>query len=109
MMYTVFLIPLLIVVVGFLLFKFPPSKPNWFIGYRTSKSLKDKKTWKEANNYCGKLFLMVGLFELIFSVVLLVLNYLSVNFSETVLSIVIIIQLLPMLVTVVLVEKKISK
>ena len=50
MMYTVFLIPILIVVVGFLLFKFPPSKPNWFIGYRTNKSMKDEKAWKEANN-----------------------------------------------------------
>lgn len=109
MMYMVFLIPILIVVVGFLMFKFPPSKPNWFIGYRTSKSMKDKKAWKEANNYCGKLFLIVGLFELVLSIVLLVLNYLSVNFSETVLSIVIIIQLIPMLITVVLVEKKISK
>lgn len=109
MMYTVFLIPILIVVVGFLLFKFPPSKPNWFIGYRTNKSMKDEKAWKEANNYCGKLFLIVGLFELFLSIVLLVLNYLSISFSDTILSIIVIVQLIPMLITVVLVEKKISK
>ena len=109
MMYTVFLIPILIVVVGFLLFKFPPSKPNWFSGYRTNKSMKDEKAWKEAYNYCGNLFLIVGLFELVLSIVLLVLNYLSISFSDTILSIVVIVQLIPMLITVVLVEKKISK
>lgn len=109
MKFVVFLIPLLIVVVGWLLFKFPPKNINWFLGYRTKKSMKDKKAWKEANEYCGKLFFAIGLIELVISFVLFLLNYLAIEFSETFLSIVIIIQLIPMLITVVLVEKKISK
>lgn len=109
MIYVVFLLPVLIMVVGFLLLKYPPKKPNWFIGYRTKNSMKDKESWREANKYCGKLFTIFGFIELGFSLILLVLSFLSMEYSETLLSTIIIIQMIPLFIVMVLVEKRIGK
>ena len=47
MVHTIFIIPLLITFVGFLMYKNPPKKINWFLGYRTIKSMKNEKIWKK--------------------------------------------------------------
>ena len=39
--FEVFMIPVLMIIAGCLMSKYPPKKVNWFVGYRTRKSMKD--------------------------------------------------------------------
>lgn len=54
------LIPLLLIVGGWVMWKLTPKKINGFSGYRTSRSMKNEKTWKFANEYCGRLLWYAG-------------------------------------------------
>lgn len=45
------LIGIILMMVGLLTRLFPPKKPNSFYGYRTSRSMKTKSSWKVANEY----------------------------------------------------------
>ena len=67
MIYTIYIIPTLIIIVGFLMYKYPPKKPNWFIGYRTRNSMKDKDVWEIANRYCGNVWMKLGSIMLVIS------------------------------------------
>ena len=59
--YGIYLIlPVIIVILGIWLVKSPPKKINYFAGYRTKMSMKNKDTWIFAQNYCGRLFIVVG-------------------------------------------------
>ena len=110
MIYTIFLIPLLIILIGYLMNKYPPEKINYFIGYRTFNSMKNENNWKLANQYCGKLWFKIGLIMLIISILLFVLNLLKIiTFTETMLSIIILIQIIPLLISIFFIENKIKK
>jgi len=37
-----------------------PKKINWWIGYRTRMSKKNKDTWTFAHVYCGKIWFLFG-------------------------------------------------
>ena len=41
-------------IVGYILWKFPPKKINWFYGYRTTNSMKNQERWDFAQPYAGK-------------------------------------------------------
>ena len=48
------LIPLVLLVAGWMMQFHPPKKQNAWIGYRTTRSMKNAETWRFANTYCGK-------------------------------------------------------
>ena len=52
------------------MYKYPPKEINGIIGYRTTMSSKNKDTWKFAQNYCGKLWLKLGLLLLIPTIII---------------------------------------
>ena len=107
-MYTIFLIPVLMILVGIIMFKYPPKKINFFVGYRNVNSMKDKERWDFSNKYCGKLFTIVGLIMLIVDSLLFLLFKLeSVNYTENVLLIIVILQVGMILLSGLLVEKKV--
>ena len=54
------LIPIIMIVCGRILWKYPPSNINGIIGYRTARSMKNMDTWKFAQNYCGRLWWKSG-------------------------------------------------
>lgn len=54
------LIPVLMIVVGYCMWKHCPGKINGVIGYRTKRSMKNMDTWKFAHEYCGKLWWKAG-------------------------------------------------
>ena len=60
-------IPLLMVVSGLFMRKGLPRKVNWWIGYRTSMSRKNQETWVFAHEYCGKLWVFLGLILIVLS------------------------------------------
>lgn len=53
-------IPLTLVVGGYLMMLHPPKKINHFCGYRTNRSTKNMDTWLFAHKTCGKLWLIAG-------------------------------------------------
>lgn len=62
------LIPVLMIVVGRIMWKRAPKKINGIMGYRTAMSMKNMDTWKFAHEYCGKLWWKLGWVMLIPSV-----------------------------------------
>lgn len=57
--------PLIMLLGGFCMFKYPPKEINGIVGYRTSMSKKNKDTWAFAHDYCGKLWIKLGAITLI--------------------------------------------
>ena len=48
---------------GWLLKKFPPKKINHLYGYRTQRSMKNQATWELANTYSFLVFFKVSLYS----------------------------------------------
>lgn len=53
-------VPAVMIFGGRMMWKHPPGKINGIIGYRTSRSMKNKETWKFAQEYCGRLWWKIG-------------------------------------------------
>lgn len=51
------------------MYKFPPKEINGLIGYRTAMSKKNKDTWAFAHEYCGRLWIKIGIILLILSII----------------------------------------
>ena len=55
------LIPLLMIIYGYVYSQRAPKKINYFSGYRTRRSMQNKETWDFAHRYFGRLSLVFGL------------------------------------------------
>lgn len=51
------------------MYKNPPKEINGIVGYRTTMSMKNMDTWLFAHNYCGRLWIKLGLILLIPTVI----------------------------------------
>ena len=58
------LMPFIMLVSGYWMYKNPPKEINGFLGYRTKMSKKNKDTWMFAHNYCGRLWMKSGIIML---------------------------------------------
>ena len=67
------IIPIVMVIVGRMMWKHCPKHINGMLGYRTTRSMKNMDTWRFANEHCGRLWYKMGLFMLAFSVLVSVL------------------------------------
>ena len=63
------LMPLLMIIGGYWMYKKPPGDINGLVGYRTTMSRKNKDTWAFAHDYCGKLWLRAGVILLVPSII----------------------------------------
>lgn len=68
MLFSVLIIPAMMIISGLFLWKLPPSQPNGIIGYRSAYSLKNKDTWAFAQENSGKRSVRVGAAMLALSV-----------------------------------------
>ena len=59
------LMPLIMLIGGYCMYKNPPKEINGLVGYRTTMSKKNKDTWKFAHDYCGRLWIKLGFILLI--------------------------------------------
>ena len=50
------IIPIVMVIVGRMMWKHCPKYINGMLGYRTTRSMKNMDTWKFAHDDCGKLW-----------------------------------------------------
>lgn len=62
------LIPVLMILCGFLMYRHTPKEINGWIGYRTTMSRKNMQTWKFAHDYCGRLWVKIGVVMLTLSI-----------------------------------------
>lgn len=59
------MIPVTMLFFGIVFRKHGPKNINGIYGYRTSMSMKNKETWEFAHQYCGRLWIKLGLVMLI--------------------------------------------
>lgn len=71
------IIPIIMLVVGRMMWKHCPKQINRVIGYRTARSMKNMDTWKFAHEYCGQLWWRIGLIMLVPSVIIHIPFYCS--------------------------------
>ena len=50
---------LILLGIGLIFYLFPPPRINYFYGYRTRKSMKNKENWKFANQLAAKGLLLI--------------------------------------------------
>ena len=55
------LLPIVMILFGGYFFKKAPKEINAVFGYRTSRSMKNRDTWKFAHRYCGRIWAIFGL------------------------------------------------
>lgn len=95
------LIPTIMLVAGYMMWKHCPKEINWVYGYRTSRSMKNMDTWRFAHEFCGRLWWRLGWILLIPSIVVLIpFIYSSEEVIGTVGFVVMIIQCIALIVSI---------
>lgn len=59
------LIPIVMIIAGWMMWKHPPKRINRWYGYRTALSMKNEQTWKFAHTHAGKIWCVMGIVMLI--------------------------------------------
>ena len=104
------IIPIVMTVSGYFMYKHPPKEINGLIGYRTTMSKKNKDTWDFAHNLCGKLWLKIGGALFFVSAVSQIPFYNAGENDLSVLTLVIeAVQLTVIIVSIYIVENKLKK
>ena len=87
-----------------------PKRINSVVGYRTSRSMKNMDTWRFANEYCGKLWLKIGLVLLVLSVLVHIPFYRSSeNTVSTVALILCLVQMVVLIIPIFPTEAALKK
>ena len=60
----------LMLLIAWLLKKYPPKKINHLYGYRTKRSMKSQYTWDSANKYSALIFFKISLYSFLIPVAL---------------------------------------
>lgn len=104
------LMPLSMILSGYMMYKYTSKEINSIIGYRTKRSSKNLETWKFANSYCGKLWIKQGIILLILScIVQLPFAKSNVDVIGKMTTIIETIQIVVMLASIGLVEKALKR
>ena len=95
-------IPIIMAIAGRIMWKRCPKRINGFLGYRTSRSMKNMDTWKFAHEYCGRLWWIIGLIMLLPSVAVFIPFYNSDEDTVTIVSsIIMLLQLAILIISIV--------
>ncbi|MBR2845672.1 MAG: SdpI family protein [Solobacterium sp.] len=73
MLGTEILIPLIMIIFGYVFAHKAPEKINWLYGYRTRRSMMNMDTWSYAHRYIGKLWQVMGFVILLVTVIVMLL------------------------------------
>ena len=63
------LIPMIMIIGGWMMWRHTPKNIIGFVGYRTPRSMKNRDTWDFAHIYCGRLWWKIGWMMLVPSVI----------------------------------------
>ena len=104
------LIPIIMILSGYWMWKHCPSQINPILGYRTKRSMKNINTWKFAHDCAGRLWWKTGWILMILTILVQLPFIKSGTDAIGNLSLVIIfIQILVMLLTIIPVESELKK
>ena len=104
------IVPLTMILFGFILKNNPPQEINKVFGYRTAMSSKNTDTWIFANTLCGKIWVKIGTPVLAISVIIMIFcAKSSENVIGTVGIIITIVQCLVLVLTIPIVEKRLRQ
>lgn len=104
------LIPLIMIVCGWLFTHGIPGDRNSLFGYRTAMSTKNDDTWRFAHEYCGRLWLIIGLVLFAVTTVFLVLSMnMDVQTVSFISGILMLVYVVPLLATVAATENALQK
>ena len=110
MVITLLLIPVIMIVVGKFYCNKAPGKINHFIGYRTTRSMKNDETWKFAHSYFSEIWYKWGLIMLPISILPMIFVMGKDEDAVGILGAVICsLQIVPILVSIVLTEKALKR
>ena len=59
------LIPIVMIIAGWMMWKHTPKRINRWYGYRTALSMKNEQTWKFAHMHAGRIWCVMGIVMLI--------------------------------------------
>ncbi|WP_434291700.1 SdpI family protein [Clostridium botulinum] len=100
------IIPVIMLFFGMRFRKHGPKNINGIYGYRTSMSMKNKDTWEFAHQYCGRLWIKLGLIMLTISIIVSVLVFAYVDEAQGIIdAILVTIQTIVLIVSIFPVEK----
>lgn len=103
-------IPLTMLIGGYCMYHNPPKKINNLFGYRTSMSKKNADTWKFAHQYCGKLWMKLGILLLLATIAAMIpFTHSDDDTIGIVEPIVTAVQVAVLLISIVPVEKALKK
>ncbi|NMM63613.1 SdpI family protein [Clostridium sp. P21] len=100
------IIPVIMLFLGVKFRKHGPKNINGIYGYRTSMSMKNKETWEFAHQYCGRLWIKLGLIMLIISIIVSVLAFTRFDRAQGIIdAILVTMQTIALIVSIFPVEK----
>ncbi|MDF2941757.1 MAG: hypothetical protein K0S01_615 [Herbinix sp.] len=111
-MYLLFILftPVIMIGLGASLYNYPPKDIEDYYGYRTKRAMKSKETWKFAQKYAGKIWVITGVPTL--AVSLFVFLYCNAKFAANMNNIFLLllgIQLIIVMLPIPLVEHALKK
>ena len=110
MLISVAFIPLLLIVIGKILEKYPSKEPNIAIGFRTKLSMMNKETWDFAQRLFPKAWISLGRIMLPLSLIILFLLYSEdKDYTGNLVLILILAQVVLMLGSILYVNLKLKK
>lgn len=100
------IIPIIMLFFGVRFRKHGPKNINGIYGYRTSMSMKNKDTWEFAHQYCGRLWIKLGLIMLTISIIVSGLAFTYVDEAQGIIDLILVtIQTIVLIVSIFPVEK----
>ena len=110
MLLTSLLIPVIMLVFGWIFRCQAPKKINVWYGYRTARSMKNEDTWVFAHQHIGRTWMLVGAVLLVISVIPMIAVYGKDDDTVSVVSLVLLfVQMLPMIMSLIPTERALKR
>lgn len=104
------LIPLIILIGGLFMKYKTPKKINGWVGYRTTMSMKNEETWQFAHNYCGGLWIKIGLILTLIAIAGCMISAFSGYVVASIISVILmVIQVATLLLSIAPTERELKK
>ena len=110
MLLTSLLIPVIMLVFGWIFHRQAPKKINVWYGYRSARSMKNEDTWVFAHQHIGRTWMLVGAVLLVISVIPMIAVYGKDDDTVSVVSLVLLfVQMLPMIMSLIPTERALKR
>ena len=110
MLLTSLLIPVIMLVFGWIFRRQAPKKINVWYGYRSARSMKNEDTWVFAHQHIGRTWMLVGAVMLLISVIPMIAVYGKDDDTVSVVSLVLLfVQMLPMIMSLIPTERALKR